>query len=117
MKTRTGFVSNSSTTSFCIFGVKIDKNKLNLPEEEMEKLDKYTFYEYLEEEFNKNNMNFYIINDPDYDSEIYVGRSWSDIRDDETGRDFKLSIKNDFLKVFPNYKGEFSTYEEAWVDG
>jgi len=48
----------------------------------------------------------------EYDT-AYIGRSWSSIGDDETGKQFKESVKKEIKKVF----GEdlkCSTHEEVW---
>lgn len=143
MKIRSGFVSNSSTSSFCIFGACIEKNEFiekirklnpkldakykslengeilkekfvgseeefeigedNLDEESMEVGEKYlkklglSFeYGYCEDEY------------------YYIGRYWKNINDDETGKEFKESIKESVKSLFP--KAKCATFEEAWHD-
>jgi len=45
----------------------------------------------------------------------YVGRSWSSVKDDETGAQFRKSIE-DALAVI-GFDGKSCTFEEAWRDG
>lgn len=55
MKTRNGFVSNSSSSSFIIRGTKFKTdeiiNVLNIPQEDVDNLDEYEICEYLNEKF------------------------------------------------------------------
>ena len=120
MKTRQGFVSNSSTTSFCIYGVHATARELGATLKDsdgnvIEDIDRNALYEILEKELKGMDIHY----GPDYDDgdELYIGKEWSSIKDDETGRDFKLGIRDKILKKFPNYKGEFHTFSEAWRDG
>jgi len=162
MKKRQGFVSNSSTTSFCIYGahVKLTMDmifgcfeyvKFNHPDFFKERLEKVR-ENWNSSEYSKKNVPFLDLierfddlNDeekdelseffemdpvdvfsqimdleywsgPDYGSDIYVGRSWDSIGDDETGKQFKDSIEEDLVKVFGD-SISCGTYEEAWRDG
>ena len=101
MKIRNGFVSNSSSSSFCIYGASIDVSLTKAEEDAVkdgdtdeamekkmdafrEKLDKSKHLEYHE----------------DYDNDaFYVGRNWSTIGDDETGRQFKESVKKEIEEI------------------
>jgi len=48
----------------------------------------------------------------------YVGRSWSNIRDDETGKEFKESVHNALRAINRGKEGpSCSTIEEAWYNG
>ncbi len=96
MKIRLGFVSNSSTTSFLIYGIE-------LTSEELEKLTE-DLPELLEKEYS-------------YDEDGYLGRSWDTVKDDETGKQFKESVEKEVKKLFPNKKLEFRTVKEAYSDG
>ena len=152
MKIRQGFVSNSSTTSFCIYGtcfeskpltlkviknfkksnpeefekiikanegkgwcedaVKLLKNIDNIDELECELEDDEVLEELLYE-----CMPFGLEWHPYYDAgSYYIGRSWSSIGDDVTGKQFKEAIKTSLRQLF----GEdikCSTYAEAWRNG
>jgi hypothetical protein len=98
MKIRNGFVSNSSTSSFCIYGACIDRDKVD--EDAVEKLGLSYHY-----------------GDPNNDSDmVYIGRSWSSVKDDETGKAFKESIER-LIEQLCGESKECTTYEEAWHDG
>ena len=103
MKTRTGFVSNSSTTSFCIYGAVID------PTDKMTSDDIYS-------KAHDAGLEAICGSDySDYDDCYYIGRSWSTIGDYETGIQFKLSVAKAIQEAFGEHK--YGTYEEAWKDG
>lgn len=154
MKTRQGFVSNSSTSSFCIYGtaLRLD-NDISIIEtlQKIKKEDK-TFYEkciknYHGDEDIKDELlnidqltskqteklekvdlqrdNYDVIEtlaeifefelfSPGYDNECYFGKSWSKIKDDETGKQFKDYV-NQMVKSLFN-KNDCETIEEAWHD-
>ena len=107
MKIRNGFVSNSSSSSFVIYGVSMyyDSDDYNTF------LKKY----FTTEDITKINSGDYMIEDlidytklglelfEDYEGElVYIGRSWSDINDDETGAQLKESVKSK-LAEFSNF--------------
>ena len=91
MKMRNGFVSNSSSSSFCIYGAEVtvtlteeeetadkDGDALDTKMEELRnKIDKMKTLEY-HEDFDNNSF--------------YIGRSWSSIGDNETGKQFKDNV-------------------------
>jgi hypothetical protein len=101
MKTRPGFVSNSSTTSFCIYGAKTDVNEDNMTHE---------MYDYMCEaglDFNRSEWDGH-----------YIGASWDQIGEDETGGQFCRRVEAAAMKVDPTLTlGSFETYEEAYRDG
>lgn len=88
MKIRNGFVSNSSTASFVVFGIKGTQKK-NMSYEEID-----AFYEDMEE-FSKNNKLDYI-NDED---DIYIGKTVSYLTDDGINRSSKKLNLNDLKSV------------------
>lgn len=107
MKIRNGFVSNSSSSSFCIYGVSLDSgvNLDFLPQgkwgdPEIEGLE--------------------IHRCPDFsDFGVYIGRSWNTVKDDETGAMFKKDIEDKLKEAFKD-KMELpkcETHSEAWYDG
>jgi len=115
MKIRTGFVSNSSSSSFLIYGVSIEKDefldKLNIDSdtEEHEDFDVWELYDDVAGELGMDYHSPY-----DWD-EVFIGASWDSIGDDETGAQFKERITKKLKEKF----GDdiiVSTYSEAWHD-
>jgi hypothetical protein len=113
MKIRSGFVSNSSSSSFCIYGAELSNHaeelakKFGITEED---LDLYELGEILAEKTGLESET-----GPDSDS-LFVGRSWSSIKDDETGAQFKKSIEQT-IKEATGVDIVCDTYSEAWYDG
>lgn len=97
MKIREGFVSNSSSTSFCIYGVRVDRD------DEVENLEMLA-----------GDMGLPYYHDPE--DGIYIGRDWSTIGDDETGKQFKETTQEKIDKL-PIGNKHCGTIEEAWYDG
>ena len=98
MKTRKGFVSNSSTTSFCIYGIALEDSK-----------NEKANYK-IQDKAREAKLQF--IYGPEYDDYIYIGRPWKSIKDDETGAEFKASVERIAKEVFGEDK--CYVYEEAW---
>jgi len=154
MKLRRGFVSNSSTSSFCIYGVSMDQAdfisrfKALAPEV----VDK-AVREHIEKYFNKDGednttgkntedlIEFivevegvnYLINEvlcyknvlpggvfvqtgSYYDNYVYIGVSPSDIKDDETGAEFRQRV-TDAIKKITGQGFKPGYIVEAWRDG
>jgi hypothetical protein len=97
MKFRQGFVSNSSSCSFLIYGAHVN----DYDEEKVDELEDWAY---------KNN---YAIEFPEYMG-LYIGKSWSSVKDDETGKQFKEKIEKDLKKLGFN---EFNTFSYAWYNG
>jgi hypothetical protein len=123
MKVRSGFVSNSSTSSFLIYGLYFEDMK-KLAEilaekfaEQLEELDDFDDYEIIEElmehVYNLYKVQFFRIDKEGY----YIGRSWSDVNDDETGSQFKNCVKQgvkDLLGDEVESDSRCQTYKAAW---
>jgi len=87
MKFREGFVSNSSSSSFCILGVCVDKRDFKLPSgrtiEEMQEEDS-NFDEYeIFDDLKFDDLEAFTGYEGDDDS-VYIGITPDDFKDDET---------------------------------
>jgi len=103
MKIRSGWISNSSTTSFCIYGAQ-------LKEEPSVGDDQWEYFE------DNTPTGFEV--EYGFDDEAYMGISWKNIKDDETGAEFKTRIREKIMSKFNYLKEEdFHTFEEAYRDG
>ena len=100
MKIRLGFVSNSSSVSFCIYGVYVD-----CPDDEEEE----TLLNSAEK------MGLYCRGDQCNEG-LYIGRMWSSVGDNETGKQFKESTQ-EMINELPIDDKECRTYAEGWYDG
>ncbi len=121
MKRRNRFVSNSSSSSFMIYGVCLDREDVKkLLAKKMqfapilEDIEKWGVYEGLSNHVKGLEIT---TGDPDsYGNYIYIGRSWDAINDNETKIQFQNRIKKTLTALF----GEdiaLSTHSEAWYDG
>ena len=109
MKIRTGFVSNSSTTSFSLYGFSMSEETLNK--------NHIKNYLELEKKLAEPNLDMEYFVHP-YQDNIYVGRPWRTIRDNETGKEFKETTKEALKKFFPNLPDEnYGVIEDGWYDG
>ena len=118
MKIRRGFVSNSSSCSFCIYGVSIEPQKLceKLVENgiELTKEDKEDIYDWFDSKKNKLTEKLEIQYGPEYgEGDLYIGKEWNSIPDDQTGKEFKKEIEEKIGKLIGKDTKCF-THEEAW---
>lgn len=97
MKIRMGFVSNSSTTSFCIYGIGLPKSiHIQLPKGySLERFQDYSDFKYA------------------------IGRDFSTIEDNETGKEFRESVKKTLRELLnQNIPDEdFGIQADAYYDG
>ena len=121
MKTRNGLVSNSSSSSFLIYGAEITDDmkekikKLLTPKENAEDDDSDSHYE-LSKAFEYGTTKFGV----DYivgcgGDSAYLGLSWGSVGDDETGKQFKDKIEKAIESIIGE-KIKCSTHDEAWND-
>lgn len=107
-KKRFCFISNSSSSSFIIYGTRISEEDLKKYAEEKYSDDKeyqkvktseiYDLVEFLE-----CNDSLEIISNWECES-FYIGRSFHKIGDNQTGKQFKDSVENQLKKVFEDVK-------------
>lgn len=113
MKIRTGFVSNSSSSSFMIYGIMIDHSKFT----EMFKTYLKEGYDYVEpDDVITRETGLTWLHTPDGEDQWCIGRSWDDIKDDETGRQFKADVETKLSKLGLNTT-TIGTKERAWYNG
>jgi len=123
MKCRNGFVSNSSSSSFLIYGVKVEPMQFReavntlIARGEVPGWDEAVKEEEYISEFD-GVLGLNVHAPWDYaDEPIYVGLSWDRVGDDETGRQFKNRAEDAIRTIFPMFEGKFGTHSEAWRDG
>jgi len=97
MKIRQGFVSNSSSSSFLIYGTVVKDC------EDSEINDKLV-----------SDLGLEVFDSPYGDN--YIGISWDNIGGDETGNQFRKRIEEGVAKVLGK-EAKCGTYSEAWYDG
>jgi hypothetical protein len=115
MKIRNGFVSNSSSSSFVCYGAEIDEegllkyakenikkySKINIEDlesNEDEDEEQYELYDIIEDVVKNLGLDESWWNS-EGDGEIYIGRSYTSLKDDETGKQFRDSVKEKLSKI------------------
>lgn len=107
MKKRMGFVSNSSTSSFCIFGVHFkDLSEITNDEDgnEVHDQDSYSLYKKCQK------LGLQFVDCSEYNDGCFIGLKWPSIKDDETGFEFKKRAKNAVEKLTGKVK-DCATHE------
>ena len=115
MKIRNGFVSNSSSSSFLIYGATFEEEELMKAAKDNgqytdEQFEEEDFFDYDEAELNLGkDIEIKNINGEIY----YIGASWKSVGGNETGNEFKKRVKKALEKYFGR-KIKCDTHEEAW---
>jgi hypothetical protein len=121
MKIRIGFVSNSSTTSFMIFGICFEDTyelgkMLGLwkTEDEYDDKDEDAIYDTLDQNVNKLDLDHYRNDDNCW----YIGTSLSNIKNNETGLQFKQRVAKNLSQLLKKEFGvdDLEILEESWRD-
>jgi len=125
MKIRNGFVSNSSASSFLIYGLEIDSTDLEeilrgkMPKKDNNDDIDIDIYEELDDIIpSKSQLKSY---SPESCGVFYIGCSWDNIDDNETGKQFKERVEKEIRDLIIGdlwlEKMKFGTHEYAWRDG
>ena len=101
MKIRNGFVSNSSSSSFLVYGSECPRSVEN--DEKCAELIKELGIEY-------------IYGYEDEGISDCIGLSWDEVKDDETGKQFKERVEEAVKKILGN-NVKCWTLSAAWRDG
>jgi len=120
MKIRTGFVSNSSSSSFCAFGVCVEDNRESLeglgivfkPEDINAEGEVMDITEILYNAAGDAGLRCH----SDYDGGVtYIGLGYPDMGEDETMGQFKVRVKAELRKILPKLEdAAFEHIEESW---
>jgi hypothetical protein len=119
MKVRNGFVSNSSTSSFCIYGAEVSgTDEAALIKKIQEAFPDATIRtgcgmaDICDQLAKRTALEFH----GGSECGSYIGKSWCNIGDEETGKQFKATVEATIKKFFGDGI-KCGTVEEAWYNG
>ena len=131
MKIRSGFVSNSSSSSFILYGASMDnetfkeyvlekiKTAGKISPEEIDGLEEddniFEFVEIFEDMEDSGSLS--VETGSGYDDTVYIGKDPRNFEEDLTVAQNKKAIQDEFKKIFPNVDLGFGWQEECWRDG
>ena len=131
MKIRSGFVSNSSSSSFILYGASMDNETFKeyvlekikaagkISPEEIDGLEEddniFEFVEIFEDMEDSGSLS--VETGSGYDDTVYIGKDPRNFEEDLTGAQNKKAIQDEFKKIFPSYQGKFGYFDECWRDG
>jgi len=101
MRIRRGFVSNSSTTSFCIYGLQKSAD----------------IWEDIEAPVEEAGLTIEASNPNDYNRKIFIGLSLTDMKRDETRIQFEQRIADAVDKLFPGEGNQCGIHKDGYYDG
>ena len=128
MRVRTGFVSNSSSVSFTIYGLELNREKhlkklaqklAKTPDEQkkVKNSDTYKLITFINDKLYENKSNL-TIESGQYQYNIYIGASIFSQKMDETKREFMDRIALELTQYFDDdMMKKLGWYEESWFDG